>query len=145
MAGEGAFLVTIFLASGYGLFSFFKGNVSVVHFVNDKWVWIHTNPYSRATLYTYLACTLLSFSAATYNDGKKALLEHRKNNGNESEDFKVTLRGCKYNMGENFWDSIIFPWHLTANVFPYAVMWMNPRKKVKVEQEQEEYEEVKED
>ena len=82
-------------------------------------------------LWVYGAFSVTSFTWATYNDGKSALLIHRTNarpfgdTTLTTNEWDAVKNGCIDNMVVNFCTAAL-PFGFLTNIMPSVVIYMNP-------------------
>jgi hypothetical protein len=86
----------------------------------------------------YLGVAGGRFMMETYDDGKKELIKHRDLLNNppkyssgllHQNEWEAVKYGCSNNMGDNFFESLVFPWTIASNLMPGVVLWFNPEVK----------------
>ena len=82
----------------------------------------------------YSGLAVSNFMFVTYNDGKRSLMQYRKDRNKANFPIKDTewdavYDGCNENLLDNFWSSTFFPFSTVSNVMPHLVMLFNPENK----------------
>lgn len=80
-------------------------------------------------LLVYLAISVLCNIHYCYSDAKIALKKHREKPNKDYSEFEVVRLSINY--GQNFCDSLVFPWTFCKNIIPCLVIFMNPDKNPK--------------
>jgi hypothetical protein len=88
------------------------------------------SPVKKGILGLYFLFATGSFTGETYNDGKRALTQFRKNKiaPTSEEEWEQVKAGCSENMWGNFWSATVFPFSWIAHVIPAAVMKLNSKR-----------------
>lgn len=80
----------------------------------------------------YMSIGLLHFAVLTYNDGKTALIMYRNDNTEKydpNQEWLAVKFGCRKNLGENLFESFMFPYTIISNLLPSLIMLLNPPPK----------------
>ena len=79
----------------------------------------------------YVGSILLYNISSSYIDAKMALQMFRENKLDEpsvKNEWDAVKYGANMNLGERFWNSILWPITVANNIVPWVVLAMNPKK-----------------
>jgi len=100
---------------------------------NVRETWSNLSMRSKILIFGYVFGGSVNMFYNTYNNGKIALLEYRKNpssikfNGlTVTSEWAAVSFGCKRHSFENFLNSLIWPQTIFSNIMPTIVLALNP-------------------
>jgi len=86
--------------------------------------WNNTSPFFKKCTLLYFSISVGFFFIYNYNDGKRELLNYRKQSDYKKDnEFYVTKRSI--NGFENFFSALFFPYSMFEKVIPGIVIMMN--------------------
>ena len=108
-----------------------KNGMSIIEVINVRKHWSTLTPVTKYVVIGYVSAAGLLYLTRIYNDGKESLMKFRKDKTTGGSKFKdddemsVTMKGCRSNSWSHFFDSIIFPYSIAAEIMPRIVLWLN--------------------